>query len=425
MSAINRVIAGDYENFTIIDNTILSPILATKRQLAEHSVSADKGDIEIPLTPKYIKSYKIVPSKNDESTLVDVFFHDGKRSLLQLDPSAYETFIKKNFNLDSYKEPEKEAIIIGEIAKDKEESSETIREKETEERKEFINIQQGKTVKGARIYDTNQIPIYQRKWFVIALLFLFPPLGLLLFWVSKAFSKSAKVVFTACIAGLIIFAINQEPTPNNIDSNNIAATETPANQSIDTQEEKPEAVDSASKIAKGADSPMTQKGFPKTYKTWGKEYFNRINKMFPQVALKAAESERCDMVTYVGLSENRSIPKKEAVLFAECKNGERFYFSERDLKSDKKARSVQEQTEEINEGLYIDACIDHTKRQLTHPSSFDYSWLNTLVYKAPGGRVVVTMPCEAKNSFNLEIEMEAKCYFDDRGLVDFSLNEKM
>ena len=61
---------------------------------------------------------------------------------------------------------------------------------------------------------------------------------------------------------------------------------------------------------------------------------------------------------------------------------------------------------------------------MNHPSTFDYSFFNSVVYKAPTGRIVVTMPCEAKNSFNLEVEMEAKCYFDDRGMVDFSIQEK-
>ena len=62
---------------------------------------------------------------------------------------------------------------------------------------------------------------------------------------------------------------------------------------------------------------------------------------------------------------------------------------------------------------------------MNHPSTFDYSMFNTSVYHAPNtGRIVVTLPCEAKNSFNLEIEMTAKCYFDDRGLIDFELKEE-
>ena len=436
MSANNKVIAGDYEGLIIIDNTILSVILATKRQAAGIDIPADENDIEIPLDPKHIQSYKVVPSKGDDSQLVDVVFRDGKRSLIQLDSIAYEAFIKKNFNLDSYKQSEKKPIILGEIAEGKEQNSfqdNKAHNSQSFDNKEFINIQRGKTVNGSKIYGTDHIPFYQQKWFVIICLVIFFPLGLALLLISKAFSKITKIIVTLGFIGFIVYLCSLSGEAQNTaqKSNNTEAITETASEQTTTPEVKEEIskeakkVDLSSKIAKGADSPMTRKGYPKTYKTWGKAYFNRINEMLPKVALKVAESDKCDIVSYVGLSDNRSTPRKEAVFFADCKNGERFYISEKELNVNKKVESVQEKNSKYDDFTYIQSCAEYTKKQMNHPSTFDYSMFNTSVYHAPNtGRIVVTLPCEAKNSFNLEIEMTAKCYFDDRGLIDFELKEE-
>ena len=429
MSSLNKVIAGDYEGYSIIANAIVSPILAAKRQSSGLDIKADENDVEILLIPRNIKSYKIIPSKNEETQLVDVIFHDCKRSLLQLDNSAYETFIKKNFNLDADAAPKK-PIILGAIDESDAQSldkEEVKKDAVFSENKEFINIQQGKTVKGAKIYGSDHIPFYQKKWFVIICIFIFFPLGLALLLISKDFSKITKIIITLGFIGFIVYLCSlsgeaqktAQSTSNTEETKEIVSLQS---KSPEVKEEKK--IDLASKIQKGADSPMTQESYPKTYKTWGKAYFNRLNEMMPKVALKAAESDKCDMVTWVGLSDSRSTPKKEAVFFADCKNGERFYISENDLKTDKKAESVKESTAKFNDSAYIEACADYAKRKMNHPSTFDYSFFNSVVYKAPTGRIVVTMPCEAKNSFNLEVEMEAKCYFDDRGMVDFSIQEK-
>lgn len=432
MSSLNKVIAGDYEGYSIIANAILSPILAAKRQSSGLDIKADENDVEILLIPKNIKSYKIIPSKNEETQLVDVIFRDGKRSLLQLDNSAYETFIKKNFNLDAEAAPKK-TIILGAINESNAQSldkDEVKKDAVFSENKEFINIQQGKTVDGVKISSNSKNkaePFYKKGWFVLLTLLFIYPVGVILLWTSKKFALAGKVICS--IIFLLIwlpgFMASVVDKPNGTQKQDvITSQEQQSVQQEETKQEEVKAVDPASKIQKGADSPMTQESYPKTYKTWGRAYFNRLNEMMPKVALKAAESDKCDMVTWVGLSDSRSTPKKEAVFFADCKNGERFYISENDLKTDKKAESVQEQTGKNQDGAYIIACRDYTKDQMNHPSTFDYSLLNTTVYRAPDtGRVLVTMPFEAKNSFNLKLEMTAKCYFDDRGLIGFEVNE--
>ena len=327
MSSLNKVIAGDYEGYSIIANAIVSPILAAKRQSSGLDIKADENDVEILLIPRNIKSYKIIPSKNEETQLVDVIFHDCKRSLLQLDNSAYETFIKKNFNLDADAAPKK-PIILGAIDESDAQSldkEEVKKDAVFSENKEFINIQQGKTVKGAKIYGSDHIPFYQKKWFVIICIFIFFPLGLALLLISKDFSKITKIIITLGFIGFIVYLCSlsgeaqktAQSTSNTEETKEIVSLQS---KSPEVKEEKK--IDLASKIQKGADSPMTQESYPKTYKTWGKAYFNRLNEMMPKVALKAAESDKCDMVTWVGLSDSRSTPKKEAVFFADCKNGE-------------------------------------------------------------------------------------------------------
>lgn len=73
------------------------------------------------------------------------------------------------------------------------------------ENKEFINIQQGKTVNGSKVYSPDHIPFYHQKWFVIICLFIVPVLGLALLLFSKAFSRITKTIISLCFIGFIVY----------------------------------------------------------------------------------------------------------------------------------------------------------------------------------------------------------------------------
>lgn len=77
--------------------------------------------------------------------------------------------------------------------------------------------------------------------------------------------------------------------------------------------------------------PYTKEWTPKLYASWGKDWINQINQMMPKAVDKIAQNPRCDEPDMIELSDNKSIVKKEAVFFVDCKNKERFYISQNDL----------------------------------------------------------------------------------------------
>ena len=68
------------------------------------------------------------------------------------------------------------------------------------------------------------------------------------------------------------------------------------------------------KIASHAVIPITQKGYPKLYASWGAAGVKRINELMPLAAEKAAASPECDKVDLVEISQTRSIPANKSSL---------------------------------------------------------------------------------------------------------------
>lgn len=77
---------------------------------------------------------------------------------------------------------------------------------------------------------------------------------------------------------------------------------------------------------------MDRKNWPRLYAEWGEAGVERLNELQPLIARKAASSPNCDRVALVGYSETRSVPKQEAVFFVDCRNEQRLWISEKDLK---------------------------------------------------------------------------------------------
>lgn len=156
-------------------------------------------------------------------------------------------------------------------------------------------------------------------------------------------------------------------------------------------------------------------GWDKTRREWGSAGVKRINAAMPKAAEKVAQSASCDYVEIVGLSD-RGKPKKQAVFYVDCKNGQRFYVSEDDLKSDAGVVSKNAKTAAISDVTAITACEDSVKSQLNFPSTFDRDLLNTSVYRAPTGNIAVMFTFQAKNALGVELPQRAKCVIDDTGL---------
>lgn len=178
----------------------------------------------------------------------------------------------------------------------------------------------------------------------------------------------------------------------------------------------------AAGIDSGISDPYTQKVFPKLHQVWGAAGFDRINKLRIAAAKKASESKRCDYVEVVELSEMRSTPTSNPVVFVDCRNGERFYMSESDVDKG----PVQSQTQKgaaIGKAGAIQRCTTAVQRKLQFPSSMDSSWFGTTARQAPTtGNWVVEYEFTAKNGFGIELPAKARCIIeaDDRTEVTIS-----
>lgn len=72
--------------------------------------------------------------------------------------------------------------------------------------------------------------------------------------------------------------------------------------------------------------PITQKGFPKTYDRWGKEWIDKINLDLPKAVNFVAQKQNCDEPIDADLSDNKSIPKKKLFFGLIVKTANAFMF---------------------------------------------------------------------------------------------------
>lgn len=178
------------------------------------------------------------------------------------------------------------------------------------------------------------------------------------------------------------------------------------------------------KISPDAVWEMTPDQYPRIYQQWGASWVKKLNKMQHDVAKKVAKSPSCDSVSYVGLSEMRSVPKKLAVFFADCTNEQRFYITDKELAEDISIQSKQEKTARLTDSQAIERCASGIRAMMNYPSTFKSSIFSKSVYRAPTGNVVATIDFKGKNGLGLELPMSARCVFDDTGMSPPEITNK-
>jgi len=170
-------------------------------------------------------------------------------------------------------------------------------------------------------------------------------------------------------------------------------------------------------ILDSATAPITKSGSPRTFKTWGAKGVARINKAYIGAAEIASRSSRCDAVSVTGLSFEKSKPPNDIIVFADCKNGERFYVTEAEAAAGSAVASEREGNEAIGESTALFACRDAVKQQLKYPSTMDASLLmGSSTGRAMNGAVQVYFTFEAKNDLGAMLPHEAYCTVDMNGL---------
>lgn len=171
-----------------------------------------------------------------------------------------------------------------------------------------------------------------------------------------------------------------------------------------------------SKIGPYAVSSITQGQYPKAYKAWGKKGIDRINKLLRPGAELIAASPECDLVEYIDLSDRSKAPSA-IVLFADCKNGKRFFVTEKEINAKASVQSTSAKTATVSDSTAIEQCTQLIKRTLNFPSTFDPNFFGTGVYRAPTGNILVTVDFEAKNAVGAALPHRAQCSIDDKLVI--------
>lgn len=174
-----------------------------------------------------------------------------------------------------------------------------------------------------------------------------------------------------------------------------------------------------SKIAKAALDPYTKESYPKTIKQFGPR-LKEIEHFRATLAEKAIESGKCDYVYMSELSNDRST-LDNLVFWVDCRNGERIYMTEEQLKAGDTAMTEKERAWDKTEAAQ--ACRQGIIDRALLPSKVDiHTILGTSVYESDiTHNVVVSMDFDAMNALGVELPYTAKCYFEPGRLGNIEL----
>jgi hypothetical protein len=180
----------------------------------------------------------------------------------------------------------------------------------------------------------------------------------------------------------------------------------------------------AEKIDSLAVVPMDEQSWPKLYKAWGAAGVQRLNQLQPRVAVKVAESPKCDQVQAVGYSEKRSTPKVNPVFYVECRNGQRFYITETELAQQAPPQSEQERMAIVSDADVIILCEKLVKVQLQRPASYDRKVFSTSVTRDERtGGIRVEFPFTAATGLGIPVPQNARCLFTPNGEPEVTISD--
>lgn len=256
---------------------------------------------------------------------------------------------------------------------------------------------------------------------IAGILFL-PPIKRLILDKKPSLSKPKITTVGAVLAFLSLFFVPEdaETADENQDltSESAAETEQDAVEPTDTQEVKPTTPEPVAPPIEVDYShvsyEITESGYPETYSKWGKEWIDEINRMMPLAVERVASNPKCNSPEIADLSGNRSTPKKEAVFYVDCSNGERFYISQNELND---TTQIQAESDVLSgePSQYIQPCRDMIKAQLSYPSAFNEVFGSVNAFKGTSSNMVVEIDFTAKNAIGAELPQSARCVFGTNG----------
>jgi len=206
----------------------------------------------------------------------------------------------------------------------------------------------------------------------------------------------------------IPYACSQKPDGGASNASSNSSARSGSNFSTETPAPSPPATPIRAPILPHAIEEYTPKSYPKAYKKFGNAAMKRANAGNQQVAEMVSMQKNCDSVALVSFSDVRST-KSEIVWFADCKNGQRFYVSESDLKAGATIRSNQDIAKAFDNYDNQLLCEQLIKAKLPFPSSYDKNFGGTRVTANPTGSISFQISFEAKNSLGNAVPLIGEC----------------
>lgn len=152
----------------------------------------------------------------------------------------------------------------------------------------------------------------------------------------------------------------------------------------------------------------------KLFRAWKQAGVARIDAATKGAVELASLSPQCDQVDISGLDYDRSAPPDDIAVFAMCRNGERFNFSEKEALSAPAApTSVGESVASLTDTYAFKQCEDLVKPTLQFPSTMDASWLDSSVDRQQY-TANVALAFEAKNGLGAMLPYLALCVVNDK-----------
>lgn len=174
-------------------------------------------------------------------------------------------------------------------------------------------------------------------------------------------------------------------------------------------------------IGEYAYNDYSKSQFPNLYKEWGSSWVKKISEVEKMAVHKIAnEQNACDSIEEAGISTEKSIPKKEIVIYVNCTNGQQFYVSDKDLSKNTKSFSNSEKS--IDFKTAIGKCKTTIKSEVEFPASVKYGTVETSKGEM-NGNAIVKVSFEAKNNLGAELPHVAKCLYTPDGKEEFSIIE--
>lgn len=189
------------------------------------------------------------------------------------------------------------------------------------------------------------------------------------------------------------------------------------------QKHQDEPVTKSKPISPYAFTEYNKQDYPRIYQQWGKDWIAKLEAHERAAAEKIANSDNaCDSIDYIGLSEEKSTPKKEIVVFVDCANKERFFVSDKDIKKNEPLKAQSEKA--MSEQQALQQCRELVRNGAKYPNSVDFKLLDTAVQTSKThGNVIITIGFTAKNAVGAEMPVKARCLFTPEGKAEITYRE--